>query len=85
MSTTVSIADPISWPSPRSERCASTPSSRPSRARVVSMPSWELFDAQPAEYRDEVLPPSVSARVAIEQGSAFGGSGTSARTARSWA
>ena len=42
------------------------------RARVVSMPSWELFDAQPAEYRDEVLPPSVGARVAIEQASTFG-------------
>jgi len=41
-------------------------------ARVVSMPSWELFDAQPSEYRDEVLPPSVTARVAIEQASTFG-------------
>jgi len=40
--------------------------------RVVSMPSWELFDAQPSEYRDEVLPPSVTARVAIEQASTFG-------------
>jgi transketolase len=36
--------------------------------RVVSMPSWELFDAQPAEYRDTVLPPSVTARLAIEAG-----------------
>jgi len=34
--------------------------------RVVSMPSWELFDAQPDAYKEEVLPPSVSARVAIE-------------------
>jgi transketolase len=42
------------------------------RTRVVSMPSWELFDAQPAEYRSEVLPPSVTARVAIEQASTFG-------------
>ena len=41
-------------------------------ARVVSMPSWELFDAQPGEYRDEVLPPSLTARVAIEQASTFG-------------
>jgi transketolase len=41
-------------------------------ARVVSMPSWELFDRQPAEYRDEVLPPEVTARVAIEQASSFG-------------
>jgi len=37
-------------------------------ARVVSMPSWELFEAQPAEYRDAVLPPEVCARVAIELG-----------------
>ena len=35
-------------------------------ARVVSMPSWELFDKQPQEYRDAVLPPSITARVAIE-------------------
>ncbi|HXX48560.1 MAG TPA: transketolase [Myxococcota bacterium] len=42
------------------------------RSRVVSMPSWELFDRQPREYRDRVLPPSVRARVAIEQASTFG-------------
>lgn len=36
--------------------------------RVVSMPSWELFAAQPKAYRDEVLPPSVGARVSIEAG-----------------
>jgi transketolase len=42
------------------------------RARVVSMPSWELFDTQPPVYRDEVLPPGVTARVAIEQASTFG-------------
>jgi transketolase len=42
------------------------------RARVVSLPSWELFDAQEQSYRDEVLPPSVRARVAIEQASEFG-------------
>ena len=41
-------------------------------ARVVSMPSWELFDAQPPAYREEVLPPAVTARVAIEQASTFG-------------
>ena len=35
-------------------------------ARVVSLPSWELFDAQPAEYRDAVLPPEITARVSIE-------------------
>jgi transketolase len=42
------------------------------RSRVVSMPSWELFDDQPAEYREGVLPPSVKARVAVEQGSTLG-------------
>ncbi|HEX2202598.1 MAG TPA: transketolase, partial [Longimicrobium sp.] len=42
------------------------------RARVVSMPSWTLFARQPREYRDEVLPPSVRARVAVEAGSPMG-------------
>ena len=42
------------------------------KARVVSMPSWELFDHQPQEYRDSVLPPAVTARVAVEQASTFG-------------
>jgi len=37
-------------------------------ARVVSMPCWELFEEQPQEYRDQVLPPSVSARLAVEAG-----------------
>jgi transketolase len=37
-------------------------------ARVVSMPSWELFEAQDQAYRDSVLPPSVTARVAVEAG-----------------
>lgn len=41
-------------------------------ARVVSLPSWELFDAQPAEYRDAVLPPDCHARVAVELGTSFG-------------
>jgi transketolase len=36
------------------------------------MPSWELFERQPAEYRDQVLPPHVTARVAVEQASTFG-------------
>ena len=36
--------------------------------RVVSMPSWELFDRQPREYRESVLPPRVTARVAVEAG-----------------
>ena len=42
------------------------------RARVVSMPCSELFDRQPQAYRDEVLPPAVKARVAIEQASTLG-------------
>jgi transketolase len=42
------------------------------KARVVSMPSWELFERQPQKYRDTVLPPEVTARVAIEQASTFG-------------
>ena len=42
------------------------------KARVVSMPSWELFDHQPEEYRNSVLPPDVVARVAVEQGSTMG-------------
>jgi transketolase len=42
------------------------------KARVVSMPSWELFDDQPHEYRDRVLPPAVTARVSVEQASTFG-------------
>jgi len=42
------------------------------RARVVSMPSWELFEARPASYRDQVLPPSVRDRLAIEAGCAQG-------------
>jgi transketolase len=41
-------------------------------ARVVSLPCWELFDRQPQAYRDQVLPPSVKARVAIEQASTLG-------------
>jgi transketolase len=42
------------------------------RVRVVSMPCWELFDAQPQSYRDEVLPPSISARMSIEAGATLG-------------
>jgi transketolase len=42
------------------------------RSRVVSMPSWEIFDHQPQQYRDSVLPPGVKARVAVEQASTFG-------------
>jgi transketolase len=36
------------------------------------MPSWELFDNQPLEYRNHVMPPALSARVAVEQASVFG-------------
>jgi transketolase len=42
------------------------------RSRVVSMPSWEIFDHQTQEYRDGVLPPSIKARVAVEQASTLG-------------
>jgi transketolase len=42
------------------------------RSRVVSIPSWDIFEQQSQEYRDSVLPPAVSARVAIEQASTFG-------------
>ena len=40
--------------------------------RVVSMPCWELFEEQPADYRDEVLPPDVKARVSVEAGVELG-------------
>ncbi len=42
------------------------------RSRVVSMPSWELFDAQPEAYRESVLPPAVRARVSVEAASPLG-------------
>jgi transketolase len=42
------------------------------KARVVSMPSWEIFEHQPLEYRQSVLPAAVKARVAVEQASMFG-------------
>ena len=42
------------------------------RSRVVSMPSWDLFERETQAYRDSVLPPDVTARVAIEQASTFG-------------
>jgi transketolase len=41
-------------------------------ARLVSMPSWDLFEKQPQSYRDEVFPPEVTARLAIEAASTFG-------------
>jgi transketolase len=42
------------------------------RSRVVSMPSWEIFDHQSQEYQDSVLPPGITARIAVEQASTFG-------------
>ena len=42
------------------------------RARIVSMPSWDLFEHQPASYREQVLPAAVTARLAVEQGSVLG-------------
>jgi transketolase len=42
------------------------------RSRVVSLPSWEIFDHQTQEYQDSVLPPNVRARVAVEQACTFG-------------
>jgi transketolase len=42
------------------------------KARVVSLPSWELFEKQPQEYRDSVLPPKVTKRVCVEMAGTFG-------------
>jgi len=42
------------------------------KARVVSMPSWDLFEKQDQAYRDSVLPPGVEARVSVEMASTFG-------------
>jgi transketolase len=42
------------------------------RSRVVSMPSWDVFEHQPQSYRDDVLPPVVKVRIAVEQGSVLG-------------
>jgi transketolase len=42
------------------------------RSRVVSMPSWDIFEHQPQSYRESVLPPKVTARLAVEQGSVLG-------------
>jgi transketolase len=44
----------------------------PLPTRVVSFPSWQLFERQPAEYRDQVLPPSLTCRVAVEAGVSMG-------------
>jgi transketolase len=42
------------------------------RARLVSLPSWELFEQQPQKYRDSVIPPEVTARISVELGSTMG-------------
>ena len=42
------------------------------RSRVVSMPSWDIFEHQTQAYQDSVLPPDVTARVAVEQASTLG-------------
>ena len=42
------------------------------KARVISMPSWELFESQSQEYRDSVIPPKIAARIAVEEASTFG-------------
>jgi transketolase len=42
------------------------------RSRIVSMPSWDIFEHQPQSYRESVLPPQVKARLAVEQGSVLG-------------
>ena len=42
------------------------------KTRVISMPSWELFESQSQQYRDSVLPPAIAARVAVEEASTFG-------------
>jgi len=46
--------------------------SRGIRSRIVSMPSWDIFEHQPQSYREEVLPTGVKARIAVEQGSELG-------------
>ena len=51
---------------------ASTLTNEGIRVRVVSMPSWEVFEAQPASYRESVLPAAVHARVAVEAGVSMG-------------
>jgi transketolase len=52
------------------------------QSRVVSMPSWDVFEHQPQEYQDGVLPPHVTARVAVEQASTFGWERYIGRTGR---
>jgi transketolase len=42
------------------------------KARIISVPSWELFEQQSQDYRDSVIPPDVTARISVEQASTFG-------------
>jgi transketolase len=42
------------------------------KVRVVSLPSWEIFDRQPREYRESVLPPAITARISVEAGIRLG-------------
>jgi transketolase len=49
-----------------------TLTSRGIQSRVVSMPSWDIFERQPQSYREEVLPAAMMARIAVEQGSVLG-------------
>jgi transketolase len=53
------------------------------KARVISMPSWELFEHQSLDYREQVIPPEVTARVAVEQASTFGWASYVGRTGES--
>ena len=64
------------WPAAVKSRCVSRRyeqlEAEGIHARVVSVPSWELFEQQSQEYRDSVLPPGITARVSVEQASTFG-------------
>jgi transketolase len=62
------IAEPVSLAVDAHEKLAA----EGVRSRVVSMPSWEIFEQQTPDYRDSLLPPQVTARVAVEQASTFG-------------
>ena len=53
-------------------RCRSQACCGNIKVRVVSLPSWEIFDRQPQAYRDSVLPPKITARLAVEAGVKLG-------------